>query len=70
MNGVRRSIFHPLAPLALATAVAAAAGLLGGCGWHHTHKPHSYDRAVSNEDQDPTYHADAERADVEVRDVR
>ena len=48
----------------------AAVSLFGGCGWHHPHKPKSYDRAISNEDKDPTYHSDPERADEEVRDVQ
>jgi hypothetical protein len=43
--------------------------LLGGCGWHkmHTAKSHSYDRSIEDEDQDPTYKPDLERADVETR---
>ena len=41
--------------------------LLGGCGWHHAHKPRSYDHAISDDEKDPTYHEDEERADVEVR---
>ena len=45
-----------------------AVWLLGGCFWHHPHKIRSYDRSFTNEDQDPTYHSDPERADEEVRD--
>jgi hypothetical protein len=56
--------------LGLPLVAGAALCLLGGCGAFHSHKPKSYDRAVSDEDRDPTYHEDAERADVEVRDAR
>jgi hypothetical protein len=49
-------------------ALAAVFGPLAGCGWGHRHKPVTYDRAISNEDRDPTYHYDPERADVEVRE--
>jgi hypothetical protein len=52
----------------LAIFAGAAIGLLGGCGWHHSHKPRSYDRSVTDEEKDPTYRPDAERADVEVRE--
>jgi hypothetical protein len=51
----------------LGVAAGAALWLLGGCAWH-THKVRSYDRSISDEDHDPTYHEDVERADVEVRD--
>ena len=55
------------------TLLLAVAGfcLLGGCGWgHHQRKPKSYDRSISDDSQDPTYRADPERADVEVREAR
>jgi hypothetical protein len=51
-------------------AAGATLWLLGGCGWMHPHKSRSYDRSVEDEDRDPTYHADPQRADEEVRDVR
>ncbi len=44
--------------------------MLGGCGWGHPRKPPSYDRAISDEKKDPTYHYNPERADVEYRDSR
>jgi hypothetical protein len=48
-----------------------AAGLalwsLAGCAFGHSHKVHSYDQAVSDDDRDPTFKSDEERADVEVR---
>jgi len=56
--------------LGLPLSACAALCLLGGCGWFHSHKPKSYDRAISDEGRDPTYHEDPERADVEVRDAR
>lgn len=46
------------------------AWMLGGCGWGHHHKSSSYDRAVSDEDHDPTYRDDPQRADEEVRDAQ
>lgn len=52
----------------LGIAGAAALWLLGGCGWNHPHKPKSYDRSVYDEDRDPTYHDDPQRADVEESD--
>ena len=62
-----RSVFYRLLRMVI-TCMAVA--LLGGCGWHHSRKPKSYDRAVSDDNRDPTYHADFERADVETRDAR
>jgi len=48
-----------------------AVWLLGGCFWnHHPHKIKSYDRSFTEDEQDPTYKADPERADEEVRDVQ
>lgn len=51
-----------------------AVWLMGGCfGNHphpHPHKIKSYDRSFTDEEQDPTYHEDAERADEETHDVR
>jgi len=47
-----------------------AAGLalwsLAGCASPHSHKIHSYDQAM-DEDRDPTFRPDPERADEEVR---
>lgn len=43
--------------------------LSGGCAWH-PRKPRSYDKSFSDEDRDPTYHADPERADEEVHYVQ
>ena len=53
-------------------AMALAVCLLGGCGWWHPHphKVRSYDKAISEDERDPTYQEDPERADVEVRDVQ
>ena len=48
-------------------ALAIAFWPLAGCGWGHPRKPVSYDKAISDQDKDPTYHEDPERADVEVR---
>lgn len=57
--------------LRVAIAGCASVLLLGGCGWHHhPRKPKSYDREISDEDRDPTYRDDPQRADVEVRDER
>jgi len=66
-DGVRRFLYRCLG---IVIAAGATTWALGGCGWHHSHKPHSYDRAISDEDRDPTYQPNPERADVEVRDVR
>ena len=46
------------------------AWMLPGCATHHSHKSNSYDRAISEEDKDPTYKADPERADEEVREAQ
>ena len=59
--------------LRLGIAGGLAIWLLGGCGaWHHPHKAksYSYDRNIEDEDRDPTFKADPERADEEVRDVQ
>ncbi|MGA3170634.1 MAG: hypothetical protein ABSE62_06440 [Chthoniobacteraceae bacterium] len=46
-----------------------ALSLLGGCAWHHGKKtPPSYDKPFSDDERDPTYHPDEQRADVEVQD--
>ena len=63
-----RGFFYQLLRLGIVGGMAG--WLLGGCAWHHQHKPKSYDRSISNEDKDPTYHEDPERADEEVRDVQ
>jgi len=62
-----RRFFYLLLRLAMA---GAAVGWLGGCGWHREHKPQAYDRSISQEEKDPTYRPDVERADVEVREAR
>jgi len=49
---------------------AAALWLLAGCGWHHTRKPKSSDRSISEEENDPTYQPDPQRAGEEVRYVQ
>ncbi len=53
-------------------AAGMAVWLMGGCfGNHpHPHKIKSYDRSFTNDEQDPTYHEDPERADLEVRDMQ
>jgi hypothetical protein len=48
-------------------ALASGPWLAAGCGGRHQHKPVSYDKAISDDTRDPTYHEDEERADVEVR---
>jgi hypothetical protein len=68
---VRRAFYRFLQ---LGVAGGLAVWLLGGCAWfnHHPHKAksQSYDRSISDEDRDPTYKSDPERADEEVRDVQ
>jgi len=56
--------------LRLGLITGAAVWLLGGCGWHHSHKPKSYDRSISDEDKDPTYQDNPQRAGEEIRDVQ
>jgi hypothetical protein len=43
---------------------------MGGCFGNHPHKIKSYDRSFTEDDQDPTYHPDPQRADEEVRDTQ
>ena len=50
--------------LGLAAGITLPA--LTGCAFHKSHKIHSYDQAM-DEDRDPTFKADPERADEEVR---
>ena len=52
--------------------LAAGAGfcLVAGCASHQPHASRSYDRAIDDEDKDPTYRVDPERADEEVEDAR
>jgi len=57
-----RRFFDRLLLLAIAGVIAAS--LLSGCAWH-PHKPKSFDRSISDDDRDPTYRADPERADEE-----
>jgi hypothetical protein len=57
-------------PLWLALAAAGVSCLLGGCAWHHHQKSKSYDKAVSDEDTDPTYRYDPQRAGETIRDVQ
>jgi hypothetical protein len=55
----------------LAMAAGAALWLLGGCALlHHGKKSQSYDRAISDDDHDPTYRDDQEHAGDTVRDVQ
>ena len=56
--------------LRLGITLGAALGLLGGCAWHHPRKPRSYDRNVSDDDRDPTYQSDPQRAGEEIRYVQ
>jgi hypothetical protein len=56
--------------LKLAMSAGLLAWMLPGCATHHSHKSNSYDRAISDEDKDPTYKADPERADEEVREAQ
>ena len=63
-----RRLYYRLLRLGIAGGVTV--WLLGACGWHHPQKPRSYDRAISDEDRDPTYHADPQRAGEEVRYVQ
>jgi hypothetical protein len=49
---------------------AMAMWLFGGCSLFHPHKQKSYDKAFDNEDQDPTYHSDPQRAGEEIRYVQ
>jgi len=52
-------------------AAGAALWLLSGCSWlHQGKKSHSYDRAISEDEQDPTYRDDQEHAGDTVRDVQ
>jgi len=45
--------------------------LLGGCAWHHhPRKSKSYDTAIPEDENDPTYKVDPERAGTEVRDMQ
>ena len=61
------ALFFRLCRLGIAAGLAV--WLMGGCfGNHHPHKIKSYDRSITDEDQDPTYHEDPQRADVETRD--
>jgi hypothetical protein len=44
---------------------------LSGCAWlHHAHKANSYDRSITDEDHDPTYQENSERADLEVHNAQ
>jgi hypothetical protein len=51
----------------LAGLLAWVVCVLAGCG-SFSHKPKSYDRAVTDDERDPTYRENPERADVEVRE--
>ena len=63
-----RILFRPFHPvLLLALAAGAAVGLLGGCAGHPRKAP-SYDRSIDDEDHDPTYREDPQRAGEETRD--
>ncbi len=49
----------------LQVAMLGGALSLAGCAWHHDHKPKSFDKEFTDPDKDPTFRADAQRADVE-----
>jgi hypothetical protein len=48
-------------------AAGIALWSLAGCASQHSHKVHAYDQAISDDDRDPTFRSDPERADEEVR---
>jgi hypothetical protein len=61
---VRRSFaFLFVAGISLGLGAVA----LGGCS-SHPHRQKSYDRSFTDDDRDPTYKADPERADEEVKE--
>lgn len=66
-GGVRNFLHRCLRPGLMA---AMAMWLFGGCSLFHPHKQKSYDKAFDNEDQDPTYHSDPQRAGEEIRYVQ
>jgi hypothetical protein len=53
----------------LALAMMAMSWVLGGCA-HHAKKSKSYDKAISDDDSDPTYRDDPQRAGETIRDVQ
>jgi len=63
-TGVRRLLYL----LSLITGSALLLSSAAGCAMFkpHPHKIRSYDQSITNEDRDPTYHDDPERADLEV----
>jgi len=56
--------------LALGLTAGIAVWLLGGCFWNRPHKIKSYDRSFTDDDRDPTYHEDPQRADEEVHEAQ
>ena len=63
-------LYRLLRPSQIALTAGAAFCLFAGCASHQPHKSKSYDRNISEGENDPTYHEDFERADEEVRTVR
>jgi len=53
--------------LLFAIGLAVLPGL-SGCAWpwHHHRKPTSYDRSIYDQDKDPTWQPNEQRADEEV----
>ena len=46
-------------------------GMMTGCAWHgHKKKSNSYNRNVSEEENDPTYRDDPQRAGEEIKYVQ
>ena len=64
---MRRSFYRLLA---LGLTAGIAVWLLGGCFWNRPHKIKSYDRSFTDDDRDPTYHEDPQRADEEVHEAQ
>ena len=60
---MRRSFYRNLC---LALAACSSLWTFTGCASHKPARVHSYDQAM-DEDKDPTYKPDPERADEEVR---
>jgi len=52
----------------LAMAAGAVLWVLGGCAWHHGQKAPSYDKSIGEDEQDPTYREDPQRAGEIIKD--
>ena len=63
--GVRR-LFYRMMRIAAVSAGLAVLLLMAGCAWH-SHKPKSYNRMISEDEQDPTFRPDPQRAGEETR---